>query len=655
MFAYRGSGNERNQAIVSRNDNWPEDRIGRRNRTAHRLCVAAWAILLPALACAQTYTISLVAGTASTSGFTGDSGQALGAELQAPSGVWVDSNHNIYIVDKDNDRIRMVSSSGVINTVAGSSTSDTYAGDGGKATQASLNLPNGIAFDSAGNMYIADTGNNVVRKVNASGIISTVAGNNYSAYSGDGGPATSASLSEPTGLAFDAAGNLYIADSNNSCIRIVTPDQNIHTFAGQCSYGLFEGDGGPAIQAKLNKPYSVAADFQGNVYISDTENERIRVVTPDGIINTVAGTGTSGFKDGPALQAEFSSPYGIAVDASGSVYIVDRSNFRIRKLLPSGNVVTIAGNGSPTYSGNNVAATSASLLFPQGVGLDPSTGNVYIADSENQVVRELAISNASSLPSVSKGGVVSASQYGALAAAAPGSWIEVYGSNLATDTRLWTLNDFSGNSAPNSLDGTSVTIGGQLAFVEYIGANNSSVTPQVNVQVPSTVSTGAQPLVVTSGSNVSAPQTITISATAPGLYAPPSGPQLLIGGNQYVGALFSTASSETWVLPPGAVAGFTSQRAKPGDLITLYGIGFGGNLPVGQIAGSGDTLATGAFQISFGGTPATVNYAGLVPGYVGLYQFNVVVPNVPANDLTPVTFTLGGVAGKQTLYTAIGN
>jgi uncharacterized protein (TIGR03437 family) len=637
---------------MSRNRNLSEERIGRRNRTV-RICIAGWAILLPALACAQTYNISLFAGTATTPptpGFTGDNGQALSAALSGPVGVWVDASYNVYIVDKDNDRIRKVSSSGVITTVAGISTAETYAGDGGPATQASLNEPNGIAFDNAGNMYIADTGNDVVRKVNSSGIISTVAGNNYSAYSGDGGPAIDASLSEPTSVAFDATGNMYIADSNNDCIRIVTPDQNINTFAGQCSYPLFQGDGGLATQAKLNKPYSVAVDADGNVYISDTENQRIRVVTPDGIINTIAGNGTAGFNDGPALQAEFWSPSGIALDASGSIYIADKSNFRIRKLLPNGNVVTVAGNGSPGYSGSGVAATSAEMYFPQGVFADNSTGSVYVADTQNDVVRELTVSNASSLPSVSKGGVTSAYQFGALASPAPGSWIEIYGSNLATDTRPWATTDFNGNSAPTSLDGTSVTIGGQLAYIDYISPG------QVNVQVPSTAPTGTQPIVVTSGSNVSPnpPQFITISATAPGLYAPS---QLLIGGNQYAGAVFPDFT--TWGLPPGAVTGLTSQRAKPGDNIILFGIGFGPvttNLPAGQIAqGTGNTLPTGSFQISFDGTPATVNYAGLSPDSVGLYQFNVVVPNVAANDLTPVTFTLGGVAGTQTLYTAIGN
>ncbi|MGA2039217.1 MAG: IPT/TIG domain-containing protein [Bryobacteraceae bacterium] len=638
---------------MSRHYYWPEGRIGRRNRTV-RLYVAAWVILLPALACAQTYNISLFAGTAPvppalpTAGFAGDGGQALSAQLAGPTGIWLDSSQNVYIVDKDNDRIRKVTPNGIISTVAGSSTAEVYAGDGGKATSASLNQPNGIAFDSAGNMYIADTGNQVIRMVNPSGIISTVAGNNASAYSGDGGPATDASLSEPTSVAFDAAGNLYIADSNNDCIRIVTPDKNIHTFAGQCSYPLYQGDGGPATQAKLNKPYSIAVDnTSGNVYFSDTENERLRVVTPNGIINTVAGNGTAGFNDGPALQAEFSSPSGIALDASGSIYIADKSNFRIRKLLPSGNVVTVAGNGIPGYSGNGSAATGAEMYFPVGVFADNS-GDVYIADTQNDLVRELTVSSASSLPAVSKGGVTSAYQFGALASPAPGSWIEIYGSNLATDSRAWATTDFNGNNAPTALDGTSVTIGGQPAYVEYISPG------QVNVQVPSTAPTGTQPVVVTVGSNVSQPQTIAIGATAPGFWAPAS---LAVGGNQYVGALFPDFA--TFVLPPGAVSGDTSQRAQPGDTIILYGIGFGPvttNLPAGQIAqGLGNTLPTGSFQIFFDGTPATVKYAGLTPGSVGLYQFNVVVPNVAANDLTPVTFKLGGVAGTQTLYTAIGN
>jgi uncharacterized protein (TIGR03437 family) len=618
--------------------------------------VASWAILLPAVAGAQTYNISVIAGTATsppTPGFTGDYAQAASAELSSPSAVWVDASHNIYIADKDNDRIRVISSSGVIKTIAGSSTAEVYAGDGKPAIQASLYEPNGIAFDSAGNMFIADTGNHVVRKVDHSSLlISTVAGNNISAFSGDGGAATSANLSDPSSLAFDSAGNLYIADTNNDCIRKVNSSGIISTYAGMCSYPLFEGDGGPATSAKLNKPYSIVFDAHDNLYIADTENERIRVVTTDGIIHTIAGNGAEGYSGdgGPALQAEFYSPSGIALDAAGSIYVADKGNCVIRKIAPGGTIVTIAGNTYPTYTAGTSALT-ASLYFPLGLTLD-SSGNVYVADSQNDILRELTVANTASLPAVNKGGAVSAAQFGALATAAPGSWIEIYGTNLATGTETWSTGNFNGNAAPTSLLGTEVSIGGQLAYVSYVSPG------QVNVQVPAAVSTGTQPVVVTSMgvsgidsvANVSQAQSITIAATAPGLFAPSV---FLIGGNQYVGALF--ADFATYALPPGEVNGIASRRAKPGDTIVLFGIGFGGNLPAGQIANSSEILPAGFFQVSFGGTPAAVNYAGLAPGYVGLYQFNVVVPSVPANDLTPVTFTLGGVAGAQTLYTAIGN
>lgn len=633
-----------------RNRIWPQGGIGLGNRSI-RICVAGWAMLLPALGVAQTYNISLVAGTPASPpapGFAGDYEQATSAVLSSPSSVVVDASHNIYIVDKDNDRIRKISSSGVIQTIAGSSNAQVYAGDGKQAVQASLALPNGIAFDSAGDMYIADTANQVVRMVNTSGVISTVAGNNYSAYSGDGGAAIDASLSEPSGLAFDSAGNLYIADTNNDCIRVVTKDAKINVFAGICSYPLYQGDGGPATQAKLNKPYSIAFDAYDNLYIADTENECIRVVSPDGIINAYAGVcsdaGTEGgYVDGPAYMAQFSSPSGIAIDAAGSVYVADKGNSVVRKILPGGTVTTIAGNGYPTYAVNGSNALAASFCFPLGLGLD-SSGNVFVADSQNDLVRELTVSNASILPAVNKGGAVSAAEFGALGAPAPGSWIEIYGANLASDTRSWTTADFNGNSAPTMLDGTAVTIGGQRAYVAYISPG------QVNVQVSAATPTGTQPVVVTSGSGASQPVSITVGATAPGLFAPPA---FAIGGNQYVGAF--AANFASYVLPPNAVSGVPSQRAKPGDTIVLYGIGFGGGLPAGQIATSGEILPTGDFQISIGGAQATVSYAGLAPRYVGLYQFNVVVPSVPANDLTPVAFTLGGVAGGQTLYTAIGN
>lgn len=229
---------------------------------------------------------------------------------------------------------------------------------------------------------------------------------------------------------------------------------------------------------------------------------------------------------------------------------------------------------------------------------------------------------------------------------APGSWIEIYGSNLAADTRTWGSSDFSGVNAPTSLDGTYVTIGGDRAFVDYISPG------QVNAQVPSTVGTGSQRLIVTTGAGVSAAYSITVNATEPGLLAPAS---FKIGGTQYVVALFS--DGVTYVLPEDAIPGINSRPAKPGDTVVLYGVGFGPvtpSIPAGQIVQEQNMLAS-SFQISIGGTPAALSYFGLAPNYIGLYQFDVVVPDIADNNAGPVSFTLGTNKGTQTLYIPVQN
>jgi uncharacterized protein (TIGR03437 family) len=250
-------------------------------------------------------------------------------------------------------------------------------------------------------------------------------------------------------------------------------------------------------------------------------------------------------------------------------------------------------------------------------------------------------------PSPTITSVESASGFGGLASVAPGSWVEIYGSDLAPDTRQWAGSDFTGNNAPTALDGVKVQIGGQQAFVEYVAASPG----QINVQIPSTVSTGGPlPLTVTNGTATSNAVNVTVNTVEPGLLAPSS---FLIGGKQYVVALLPDGA--TYILPTGAIAGVASRPAKPSDTITLYGIGFGAvtpSIPAGQIV-TGQNQLTEPLQILFGQTPAQVNYDGLAPGFVGLYQFNVVVPQVPDNLLTPLTFNLGGVPGTQTLYIAI--
>lgn len=244
--------------------------------------------------------------------------------------------------------------------------------------------------------------------------------------------------------------------------------------------------------------------------------------------------------------------------------------------------------------------------------------------------------------------VISAGAFGALPAIAPGTWIEIYGSDLAPDTRTWTTADFSGVNAPTSLDGVQVTINGEKAFVSYIGSGSPS---QVNVQVPSDISPGTASVVVINNGLPTQPYTVTVKATEPGLLAPAS---FKIGGQQYAAAIFPDFA--TYVLPVGAIAGIASRPAKPGDLIVLYGIGFGPvapSQPAGQVVGASNSLAA-TLQIFFGGVQAQVGYEGLSAGNVGLYQFNVTVPQVPNNALTPLTFSLGGVPGTQTMYIPVG-
>ncbi len=331
--------------------------------------------------------ISIVAGDG-TEGFSGDGGPATAARLDSPYGVAADSAGNIYIADTNNDRIRELTSAGMITTVAGVG-GVSFSGDSGPATLAQLGGPYGVAADSAGNLYIADTSNSRIRKVTPAGTISTVAGDGTEGFSGDGGPATAAQLHTPSGVAADSAGSIYIADTGNVRIRKVTPAGVISTVAGNGAFG-FSGDGGPAIAAQLAHPYGVAADSSGNIYIADHSNNRIRKVTAAGVISTVAGKGTTGFSGdgGPATAAQLARPYGVAVDSTGNLYIADYWNLRIRKVTTAGIISTLAGSGGDGFSGDGGLATAAYMTGPTGVAAD-FAGNIYIADYWNGRIRKV--------------------------------------------------------------------------------------------------------------------------------------------------------------------------------------------------------------------------------------------------------------------------
>ena len=585
-----------------------------------------------------SFNISTYAGN-NTSGFSGDAGPPTSAELFQPFGVF-SANGNLYIADQVNNRIRYITNN-VINTIAGGASSG-YSGDGSQAQKALLFAPSGVAVDKNNNLFIADTENWVIREVTTAGQISTYAGNNGfgPGYSGDGSAAVNGQLFNPTGLAFDSKGVLYICDAGNNVIRTVSGG-NLNTFAGN-TVPDFLGDGGPAISAELNNPEAIAFDSQGNAYIADTLNNRIRKVTTDGNIVTIAGTGTAGRSGdgGPALLAQLYQPRGVAVDSSGNVYVADTFNNVIRVILPTGQIATVAGNGSKGYSGDGGSAVNAELNFPTSITID-SSGNLLFSDTDNNVIRELTpgpAANNGLPPSINTATTLGG--YGGSPTIGPGTWVEIHGTNLAVDTRGWTAGDFNNTTAPTALDGTSVHIGAQSAYVEFISSG------QINALIPSTIGSGPQLLTVTTAAGESAPHQITVDTLQPGLLAPSA---FNIAGRQYATAVFQDG---TYALPAGSVPGVTSRAAKAGDTVVLYGIGFGPvtpNTPAGQIA-SGVARLDVPILVYFGQTQANVYYAGLAPGSVGLYQLNIVVPAGVSGTAVPLTFTLGPVAGTQTVY-----
>jgi sugar lactone lactonase YvrE len=339
-------------------------------------------------------TINTIAGTG-TNNYGGDGGAATAAVLNYPYATTFDASGNIYISDANNNRIRMINTAGIINTIAGNGTSGS-SGDGGAASVAYLNTPQSLIFDASGNLYFSDHNNNKVRKINTAGIISTVVGTGTAGYNNDGISAITAQLNGPSQLAFDAAGNLYIADFNNNRVRMVNTSGTISTVAGNGVSG-YTGNGGPATAANLNHPAGLAIDAAGNLYLSDNGNGFIRMVNTTGAISTIAGSGTSlplNGDGGLAKWATFSSAMGLAIDFKGNLYIADEYNNAIRIINTAGIISTFAGGG--TVIGDGGAATAAKLSLPMGVTVD-DTGNVYIADWNNGRVRKV---NACASPSI---------------------------------------------------------------------------------------------------------------------------------------------------------------------------------------------------------------------------------------------------------------
>ncbi|HEY6007873.1 MAG TPA: hypothetical protein VIU40_06070, partial [Geobacteraceae bacterium] len=322
--------------------------------------------LIPRLSLAAPGDISTFAG-----GGAGDWSVATAGCVHNPGGVAVDGAGNIYIADQYNNRVRKVAAgTGIITTVAGNGVWG-YSGDNGPATAAMLKEPRGVAVDGAGNLYIADTTNGRIRKVAAgTGIITTVAGTGNQTYVlGDGGPATAAELYYPMDVIVDSAGNLIIADRDSHRVRRVDAVTGIITSVAGVFGSGYSGDDGPATEASLCQPSGVALDSAGNLYIADTCNDTVRMVAAGtGIITTVVGFGANGYygDGGAATDAMLNAPMGVSVDGAGNLFIADTNNNRVRKVA-NGIITTVAGNGTKTYAGDNGAATQASLNAPSCV------------------------------------------------------------------------------------------------------------------------------------------------------------------------------------------------------------------------------------------------------------------------------------------------
>ncbi len=702
-----------------------------------------------------TQDISLVAGNGVAS-YAGDTAAAdepanggktingaLGASINGPRAIAFDKNGNLYIADTGNNRIReVVNADQDMITVAGTGTATT-TGDGGVATNATIHTPAGIAVDSSGNIYVSEQAGNVIRQIAPNGVISTVAGTGIAGPpSAETGPALSQNLSGPQGLAIDSGGALLIADSGNNRIRRLTSDGTITTVAGSASPG-YTGDGGPATAATLRAPTGVQVDGAGNMYISDTSNYRIRKVDASGIITTVAGNGSAGYNgDGsPATNYSLNGPSALVPTSSCNVAIADSSNLRIRQLStgvsftinsnPQGLLVSIAGAPAlatpftlPLQPGTQYGFTAQPQAGPAGVQYVINSGQTLsttcgasqtsytvtfqtqykvsiTSDAGGTVTPAAGFQNAGSSvtltatpqsgfvfagwegdcsgtgtctlqmtgpknvkadfapsaslsPAISAGGIVGAGgSTPAVTALSPNAIAIAYGSGFAPAGTL------SVASASNLLNGNvSTELGGVCVLVGGTKAPILAVTPnQVNFQVPQNVSPGSVQVQVVTGCGTanpqqSAAQTVTAQSASPEFFYFTQGSN---GKNPIAAVDISTG---IYVGAPGTLSSGTFAPAKAGDIVTLYATGLGTTNPgvaAGQIPSDAASI-TGNLQVTIGTTTlaaSDVLYAGVTPGAAGLYQLNLHIPSGVASGNQPVQITVSGIASPASGFITI--
>jgi uncharacterized protein (TIGR03437 family) len=633
-----------------------------------------WASLIlaccPALPAqsAGSYLINAIAGNG-TDGFGGDTGPAVAAQLRNASGVAVDASGNVFIADAGNNRIRKVTPQGIITTVAGNcmlcpswcslgssgggSCPYGFSGDGGLAVSAQLGGPSGVAVDASGNLFIADSGNNRVRKVTPQGTITTVAGSGTQGFSADGGPAVSAQLLNPYGVAVNASGNLFIADGGNYRIRKVTPLGIITTVAGNGTQG-FSGDGGSATSAQLGYPVGVAVDASGNLFVADSLNSRIREVTPQGTITTVAGNGMQGFSGdgGTAISAQLNYPSGVAVDASGNLFIADTNNNRIRMVTPAGIITTAAGNGARGFSGDGGQAGAAQLGWPAGVTVDAS-GKIYIGDSFNNRIRQLspliysvgcvysidqAVQNVEAVGGTNSVGVLASGTSCSWLAFTFADWLSISPSSVASGTGIMT---YAVKPNPESVSRVgTIWIAGKSLTVKQSGVVCSLGVSPRSLAVADSGLTGAGlsiasnapdcrwtatasvPWILVSGGSAgtgSGTVMYTVGVNTGGLR---TGTITVAGQKIYVNqaAAGASVSSLASITEPGVVNAATfSPPVSPGSFVTVYGQNLADTTTDWSSA-----ITNGKLPTTLGGVQVLINGKNAVIYYVNPTQVNAI-------------------------------